>query len=320
MPQFSNHKIYETKLSHPSISISENSEIKPKSNSSQNSSAEISTVQNGSDVAISTIPPPSSLNTYTPKHKTVSSSSKSEDQVLCACLPFKRRAKKEKNKAPRVKVPNRYFSQEEFFYPLSANQASTPIPPKDTSTDNRSHRYVHITRGIRHLKLHSPPLHGKRGSVTETASDPGPKLREARRSLLEDSSRSSQNCTDLDEAMGGFDSEERTQSSASDTQACASTQVLDANSQLIVTLELDAQTQSVAGAGFQGRNPSFREECNQKEISISINDEVCSDFRPPPMLYFCIYVSRNAITVESTTKLKKNKRKKLTFYSRMPPN
>ena len=46
-------------------------------------------------------------------------------------------------------------------------------------------------------------------------------------------------------------------------------------SQLVVTLELDAQTQSIAGSGFHVGNPNFVEECklgvsNQNEVSVAL--------------------------------------------------
>ena len=206
-----------------------------------------------------------SHNTFTPSHKP--SQERAEDQLFCNCLPFKRRGNNKKNKIPRLKGSGKCYSQEEF-YPSSLNQESTPshsTPLSSVSATgfNSSRSYLHSVhanpnrRSHPNIKLCYSPTPNLRNNITDTHSDPGAKLR----SPLEESTRSSQNCTDLDEVMAAFETSHNfSQLPAEEDTEAASV------SHLVVTLELDAQTQPIAGSGFHVGNPNFLEECKLKGI------------------------------------------------------
>ena len=205
-----------------------------------------------------------SNNTFTYSRKTSDDNGDTDNQLFCNCLPFRRRVKREKKKIPRLK---NYKSQEEFVYPTHyigggtgrnltplSSVSATGVSPRSylegpTGNKRRSHPNIKL--------CHSPTPHSKMNSSSDTTSDSGPKLRTAR-SHLEESSRSSQNCTDLDDVIDmSYNSHDTSRASVEEDREVKEVASV---SQLVVTLELDAQSQSITGSGFHVGNPSFVEE------------------------------------------------------------
>ena len=215
-----------------------------------------------------------SNNTFTPSRKTADDNGDTDDQIFCNCLPFRRRVKREKKrKLPRLKN-TKCVSQEEFGYPthfvrgdtgnnLTSSSATGVIPHSYLVDKRRSHPNIKL--------CHSPTPHSKMNSSTDTTSDSGPKLRTAR-SHLEESSRSSQNCTDLDEVIAvSYNSHDTSRASVEEDREVKEVASV---SQLVVTLELDAHSQSITGSGFHVGEPNFVEENKREGLEAMCRHEV----------------------------------------------
>ena len=238
-----------------------------------------------------------SNNTFTPSRRTADNNGDTDDQILCNCLPFRRRVKREKKKLPRLRN-SKCVSQEEFVYPTHSIRGGTGknlTPLSSVSSTGVSPRSylegtdVNKRRSHPNIKLcHSPTHHSKMNSSSDTTSDSGPKLRTAR-SHLEESSRSSQNCTDLDEVIAmSYNSHDTSRASVEEDREVKE---IASVSQLIVTLELDAQSQSIAGSGFHVGNPNFVEGNKREGLEAMCKSEV-SYFKELSLLISYVHVFR----------------------------